>query len=71
MYIHTLYLLLFTSTVVVAVAVAAVLQLDWILIFLLRYLQDSSLDFTPPPPLLSSSRGRFETPFNSTPIQAE
>lgn len=29
MYIHTLYLLLFTSTVVVAVAVAAVLQLDW------------------------------------------
>lgn len=28
MYIHTLYLLLFTSTVVV-VAVAVVLQLDW------------------------------------------
>lgn len=36
--------------------------LDWILIFLLRYLQDSSLNFTPPPPLHSAaSRERFET----------
>lgn len=29
MYIHTLYFLLFTSTVVVVVAVAVVLQLEW------------------------------------------
>lgn len=82
MYMHTLYFsVLFTSTVVVAVAVAVVLQLDWmtrldwtaldwILIFLLRYLQDSSLDFTPPPPLHSAaSRGRFETPSIQLPFK--
>lgn len=77
MYIHTLYLLLFTSTVVVAIAV--VLQLDWMTrldwigfsYLFLGTCRTLSLNFTPPPPplLSAASRGRFETPSIQLPFK--